>query len=222
MKYLNRKIYLWLIIIISVGFYLLYLSLFPVKEKTLLNYLKPIPTVITCDAILVFLFEKWFWKWKILYGWLVPFPNLNGTWKGYIKSNWIDPITKKKSAPIPVILTIKQSFLNISCVMRTEEMESRNFVSGFDIDSDNQKLRLIYSYVSEPKQSIRDRSQQHKGTILFDIIKHSGELKLIGNYWTERETTGRVELEYWQRKRIDIYPDELGKHPVSEIRKKKE
>ena len=102
--------------------------------------------------------------------------------------------------------------------MRTKEMESRNFISGFDIDKDNQKLRLVYSYISEPKQSIRDRSPQHKGTMLFDIIKDNGHIKLIGNYWTERQTTGKVELEFWKKERLEKYLDELGEHPVSKIR----
>jgi hypothetical protein len=222
MKYLNRKIFIWLIILLSVGFYLLYLLCFPITEKTILNYLKPITTVVTFDAIILLLFEKWIWKCKFLHSWLVPFPNLNGTWKGYIKSNWIDPVTNKKPDPIPVILTIRQSFLHISCVMRTKEMESRNFISGFNIDENNQILRLVYSYISVPEQSIRDRSPQHKGTMSFDIIKDNGQIILIGNYWTERQTTGKVELTFWKQERLEKYPDELGEHPVSEIRKSEE
>lgn len=218
MKYLNKKIFVWLIIGISVLFYLAYLLLFPVKDKTLFNFLKPITTVVTLDTIVIFLFTKWVWKWKLLYSWLVPFQNLNGTWKGEIKTNWIDEKTGKKPAPIPVILTIKQSFTNISCVMRTGEMNSYSFIAGFVIDKENQILRLVYSYDSIPKQTVKDRSPQHFGTMYFDIINIGGKKELNGDYWTGRETTGRVELEFWKKTYLEKYPVELGEHPVSKMR----
>jgi len=216
MKYLNSKIFIWLLLGVSVVFYLSYLLLFPLKEKTLLNYLKPITTVVTLDTIVVFIFTKWIWKFKLLYSWLVPFPNLNGTWKGIIKTNWIDERTGKKPAPIPVILTIKQSFTNISCVMRTAEMNSYSFIIGFVIEKENQILRLVYSYDSIPKQTVKDRSPQHFGTMYFDVINSGDKKELSGDYWTGRETTGRVELEFWKNEHLEKYPKELGEHPVSE------
>ncbi len=219
MKYLNRKIFIWLLLGVSVVFYLSYLLLFPLTEKTLLNYLKPITTVVTLDTIVVFLFTKWIWKCKLLYSWLVPFPNLNGTWKGEIKTNWIDEKTEKKPALIPVILTIKQSFTNVSCVMRTGEMNSYSFISGFVIEKENQILRLGYSYDSIPKQTVKDRSPQHFGTMYFDIINNGNKKELSGDYWTGRETTGRVELEFWKNEHLEKYPEELGEHSVTKIRK---
>lgn len=218
MKYLNIKIFIWLIIGISVLFYLAYLLLFPVTDKTLFNYLKPIPAVVTFDTIVIFIFSKWVWKYKLFYSWLVPFPNLNGTWKGNIETNWINEKTGKKPAYIPVILTIKQSFTNISCVMRTGEMNSYSFISGFVIDKENQILKLVYSYDSIPKQTVKNRSPQHFGTMYFDIINNRGNKELSGDYWTGNETTGRIELEFWKKEHLEKYPEELGEHPVSKIR----
>lgn len=219
MKYLNRKIFIWILLVVSIVFYLLYLLLFPLTEKTLLNYLKPITTIVTLDTVVISLFTKWVWKWKLLYNWLVPFPNLNGTWKGEIKTNWINEKTRRKPAPIPVILTIKQSFTNISCIMRTGEMDSYSFISGFVIDKENQILRLAYSYNSIPKQTVKDRSPQHFGTMYFDIINNSKKKEMNGDYWTGRETTGSVELEFWKNEHLEKYPEELGEHPVTKIRK---
>jgi hypothetical protein len=219
MKYINRKLFIWLLLGFSIAFYLLYLLLFPLTINTFLNYLKPITTVVTFDTILVFLFARWIWKFKFLHSWLVPFPNLNGTWKGVIKTNWIDEKTGKKPNPIPVILTIKQSFTNISCVMRTVEMNSFSFISGFVIDKENQILRLVYTYDNIPKQTFKDRSPQHFGTIFFDIVNNGNKKELSGDYWTGRETTGSVELEFWKKEHLEKYPEELGQHPVSEIRK---
>lgn len=217
MNYLNKKYYIWILIGFSVLTYLTILLLFPIAEKTLLNYLKPIPTVVTVDMIFVYLFSKFFWKWKFLHSWMVPFPNLNGTWKGFIKSTWLDPKTNKRPDPISVILTIKQTFFSISCVMRTQEMESYSFISGFIINADNQILRLVYSYDSIPKQTVKDRSPQHFGTMSFNVI-NSEKRELVGEYWTGRKTTGVVELVFWKNEKFDKYPDNLGEHPVSKIR----
>lgn len=218
MKYLNQKIFVWLIIGTSVVFYLLCILILPITDETLFNYLKPITTVVTLDTIIILGFTKWIWKCKLLYSWLVPFPNLNGTWKGVIKTNWIDEKTGEKPDPIPVILTIKQSFTNISCVMRTEEMSSYSFANEFVIDRENQILKLVYSYDSIPKQTVKDRSHQHFGTMYFDIIYNNEEKELNGDYWTGRKTTGRVDLVFWQNKYVEKYPEELGEHPVSKIR----
>lgn len=218
MNYLNKKYFIWLLVGSSVLFYWIYVLLFPLTEKALLGYLKPISSVVSLDAVMVFLFVKWIWKCRLLYGWLVPFPNLNGTWQGIIKSNWVNPDTGETIPPIPAILTIKQSFTSISCVMRTEEMTSYSFVSGFEIDKDNQILRLVYSYNGIPKQTVRDRSSQHYGTMLFDIINNNGKRELMGDYWTGRGTVGTVELVFWKKKRLERYPKQLGKHPMSKIK----
>src|SRR5438132_266731 len=68
------------------------------------------------------LFVAYGWRLPIFRNWLVPFPDLNGTWQGAIQTTWKDPETGKTPGPIPAILTIKQSFISISCVMRTAEM----------------------------------------------------------------------------------------------------
>lgn len=116
-----------------------------IDQPTLWEFAKTLPTVLTIDLLLFFVFAKWGWRWKWFKGWLVPFPDINGTWQGTIKSNWIDPNTGKTTNSIPAILTIKQSFMCISCVMRTTEMTSYSFAEGFRIDGDNQVRQLIYS-----------------------------------------------------------------------------
>lgn len=84
---------------------------------------KTIPLVLVVGV-----FVNWAWRWRIFRGWLVPFPDLNGTWQGTIQSRWTNPETGEVPGPIPVVLTIKQSFTRISCVMRTAEMISRSYL----------------------------------------------------------------------------------------------
>src|SRR5690606_10712043 len=90
-----------------------------------------VPKVVTIDLLIVAVFVKWGWKLKTFRGWLVSFPNLSGTWLGFIYSDWVNPKTGEKPPPIPVMLTVNQSFAHISCMMRTSEMESISYSEGF-------------------------------------------------------------------------------------------
>ena len=140
-----------------------------------------IPKVVTFDFICIFIFTKWAWKLKYFKGWLVPFPNLNGTWQGNIHSSWINPDTGKSVPPIPVLLTINQSFFQISCKMMTGEMDSYSISEGFNISTDRQIKQLLYIYTSKPRINIDKRSLPHDGAIVFEIIEEP-KRKLKGRY----------------------------------------
>lgn len=154
------------------------------------------------------------WKWRIFAGWLVPFPNLNGTWQGHIQTTWVNPETGAVPPPIPVILSIKQSFTRISCVMRTAEMTSRSYLADFWLDGDEQVKMVGYSYHSKPLPTVAGRSQPHDGTIVFELVGEPTQ-KLKGTYWTARKTTGEVHLTFREKTRLEEFPLDLGRHPVS-------
>jgi hypothetical protein len=116
-------------------------------------------------------------------------------WQGFTYSDWINPYTKEKCKPIETSLSIKQSLTHISCVMITGEMRSNSITADFRIDVDQQVLELSYVYLSIPNSTVRERSQIHHGAIIFDIRKsENSDIKLIGNYWTDRKTIGKIEL----------------------------
>ncbi len=217
MKNIKLKTCIWLLVGISFIFFIVIAYFKDITDYTILNTVKFLPLVVFLDALSVGVFSKYLWKYKVFKNWLVPFPNLNGTWKGTIHTTWIDPETKHRPDPIPAIITINHSFSNISCVMRTAEMSSYSFQSSFLIDKENQVKKLLYSYSSKPIPTVKDRSPQHDGSVEFDIIEVP-VLKLVGDYSTTRKTTGHIKMEYWKKDKLEEYPDELGKHPVSEAR----
>lgn len=175
------------------------------------SFMTPLPVVVTVFVLLFFIFANWGWKLKFLQGWLVPFPDLNGTWQGHLQTNWKE--NGNTLDPIPLILTIKQSFLHISCVMRTAEMESHSYSEGFVIDPGKQMRRLCYSYASEPNINLRDRSDTHDGTMRLNIINGKNP-RLEGKYWTARETTGTVTLLKLTDELLDELPEpSLNFHP---------
>lgn len=174
-----------------------------------------IPKIVSIDLLVIAVFVKWGWKLKIFRGWLVPFPNLNGTWTGLIYSDWKNPETDEKPAPIPVMLTVNQSFFHISCIIYTSEMESSSYTEGFLIDSERQLKKIAYSYTSKPRLSLSERSIPHDGTAVFQIIEKPKQ-KLKGKYWTERLSKGEIVLEYYSKEILEELPESLGEHPITE------
>lgn len=215
MKNVHVKSSIYLLVIISAiaWFALAWLSNLDLSVAA--SFFSLIPKVVTCDLVLIMLFTKWGWKWKVFRGWLVPFPNLNGTWTGNIYSDWVNPETGDGVDPIPVMLTINQSFFHINCKMTTGEMESFSISEGFNIDPDRQIKQLAYIYTSKPRITLNKRSVQHDGSIVFDIIEHPA-MKLKGRYWTERKTLGEVILSQYCSKLLEDLPENFSKHPVTE------
>jgi len=217
MKNLSPKPFIFIILVFSGLVWFVVATASELNMKKLLDFMRPIPTVVAADLLLTAFFMRWGWRWKLLQGWLVPFPDLNGTWQGQIQTNWKDAEGKTYS-PIPAILTVKQTFGRISCIMRTGEMESHSYLEGFCIDKDAQVRRLCYSYTSRPKAALRDRSTPHDGTILLNIIGEPVR-KLEGEYWTQRRTTGTVTLTFRTDELLDEIPNDLPEHPVSSGKK---
>ena len=124
MKNIKIKTALWILLALS---FLLFYVIYYVQgspDFNLKTIFQILPKVVSIDLVIFGLFVSFLWQLPIFRNWLVPFPNLNGTWKGEIQTTWTDPETGERPGPIPAILTIKQSFLHISCVMRTAEMTS--------------------------------------------------------------------------------------------------
>lgn len=173
------------------------------------------PKVVSIDILVIAVFVKWGWKLRIFRGWLVPFPNLNGSWIGFIYSGWKNPETGEEPPRIPVMLTVNQSFFHVSCKMRTSEMESSSYSEGFLIDPDRQIKNIAYSYASKPRLSLNERSTSHDGTAVFQIIEKPKQ-KLVGRYWTERLTKGEIVLQYHSKELLEELPEDLGEHPITE------
>ena len=213
MTNLNVKYFVYILIAISAVFWSILAALGGVELGQATAFFRAFPQVVTADLVCITLFAKWLWKWKLFQGWLVPFPNLNGTWIGSITSSWVNPETGSTIPPIPATIAIKQSFFKISCVVRTDEMRSDSYTEGFRIDPDRQIKQLVYTYSSRPRPSVSDRSAPHDGSVVLDVIE-SPVKKLMGRYWTERNTTGEMDFEFREKKILDLLPSDLEPHPL--------
>lgn len=211
---LNCKSASWLIAVFSVAFLLLAAWIMGRDLAQPLQLIKTLPMVITGDTVVMFIFVKWLWKLPLFRHWLVLVPDLDGTWKGEIKSSWVNPETNATLAPIPSLISIKQSLFSISCNAQTGEMKSYSFMAGFILDEEHQKRFLSYSYDSIPLPSVRDRSALHKGTALLEIEGYDA-IQLKGEYWTARKTTGEMVFKRVSRKHSNGNTAKLKHHPMN-------
>src|SRR3990172_6669905 len=121
MKNIRREISIWVqcgaFVLIWIG--VLYIS--GVAFQINWEALRTIPEVIAIYSILHLIFTRWAWRLRIFQHWLVPYPDLQGTWVGTLESTWVNPNTGKRIEPIPILLTIRQTFSSISCTMYSNE-----------------------------------------------------------------------------------------------------
>ncbi len=157
--------------------------------------IKQIPQAISGYVIVGILFTKWIWRWDLLQGWLIKVPDLQGTWRGELKSDWIDPFTSKDLAPIPIVLVIRQTFSTIKCTLMTQESTSYSTTADINYVSSGEDLYLTYNYTNRSKATIRDKSPIHDGAAILKIIKVP-QRSLEGEYWTSRKTRGEMTLNF--------------------------
>jgi len=166
--------------------------------------IKKIPQAISLYAVIGLVFTKWIWRWKFFQGWLIKIPDLQGTWKGELKSDWINPTTGQAIATIPMVLVIKQTFSTIKCTLMTKESTSYSTTADININSTSDDLYLTYNYTNRPKATIRDRSAIHDGATILKIIKNP-QFCLEGEYWTSRKTRGEIYLTFYSKELIEKF-----------------
>jgi len=166
--------------------------------------IKQIPLAISVYAIIGVIFTKWIWRWQFLQGWLIKIPDLQGTWRGELTSDWINPETKKGIDPIPVVLVIRQTFSTIKCTLMTKESTSYSTTADINIILSGDDLYLTYNYTNRPKAIIRDRSAIHDGASLLKIIQGPNKC-LEGEYWTSRKTRGDMNVVFESKNLIEKF-----------------
>jgi hypothetical protein len=181
-------------LVIWVG--ILYLTKTPLQIN--IDAIKKLPEVVTIYTILYFVFSRWGWRLPIFRGWLVPFPDLTGTWDGTLATTWKNPDTGEMPPPIDVRLIIRHHFDRIGCVLYTTESMSWSTAATLYSNDDDAIKRLSYTYINQPKAGVRDRSSISNGAAVFRIIEGKNR-RLEGQYWTDRKTTGDMALTFKRR-----------------------
>ncbi len=204
MKNIKHEAQIWLQFLLPFAIWISILYITNTTFSINVESLKKLPEAITGYVVFNFIFTKWLWRLPFLQGWLVPFPDLEGTWKGNLQTTWKDPKTHSVPQSIPLILVIKQSFDSVSCVMFTNESTSYSTVASFTEDDDSGIKKLNYNYSNRPKVIIRDKSIIHDGAAILTIISKPRKM-LKGEYWTNRKTTGDMSVKFASRELVQEF-----------------
>lgn len=202
MKNIRQEAAIWIQLGALVAIWAVILLATQTKLEINWEAIKKLPDVVMVYGVLYLLFTRWVWRWPILQGWLVPFPDLQGTWRGELQTTWRNPETGAVPGPIPVTLAIRQTFSVVSVVMFTGESMSHSTAASLSEADDSGVKRLSYTYTNTPKVGVRHRSIVHDGAAVLRIIS-DGERRLEGEYWTNRKSTGEMRLRYESAKIVE-------------------
>src|SRR5438445_12722283 len=99
MKNIRHEIGLWCQAFVFLGIWVIFVYVSQPELRITIGALKEIPHVVLVYTILYLFFTTWVWRWPIFAGWLIPFPDLSGTWRCTIASTWINPETRPTTPP---------------------------------------------------------------------------------------------------------------------------
>ncbi|MGH9891676.1 MAG: hypothetical protein ACREA0_06780, partial [bacterium] len=155
--------------------------------------LKPFSIVVSVVAGGVAVFDRWLWKIPCLYPWFVKTPDISGTWRVTLVSEWVDPDTEEKHGPISCFMTVRQTYSRLSMRLMTAESSSWLIAHGF-VYSDDGVIHVTGVYQNEPQIALRGtRSEIHYGALRLEV-KGTPPAVLDGNYWTDRNSRGSMKL----------------------------
>lgn len=156
------------------------------------NLFEPFSTVTGAVFLVLSIFNKWAWRWRIFHPWLISIPDLQGTWKGQMVTDWINPTTNDKAQTIEVYLVIRQSLSAIHMRLLTMESMSESLAGNISCNTDGVYV-VAGTYRNTPKILLRDKSSIHHGSLLLNIQGEPPNC-LEGEYWTDRNTKGEIKL----------------------------
>jgi hypothetical protein len=136
------------------------------------------PSVLFFYGVLFTIFDKWAWKIFRKIG-FVKTPDLNGKWKGYLKSSF-----DEHSSEVKATLEIFQDWTRIKIILTTEQSSSYSESASFVIEIPEGKY-LSYQYINEPKPDAVKTMSIHRGTAR--LLFNEKENTFIGEYYSGRD-----------------------------------
>jgi|LAHU01.1.fsa_nt_gb hypothetical protein len=156
------------------------------------GFFKPAPSVIGGVILILGAFERWLWRWNLLHPWFVSTPDLNGSWKGELRSSWTDPNTGIRKEPTEAYMVVRQTLSTIRARLSTRKSASE-LLAGSIIHNEEGLHDFIGVYRNIPKMLERQDSPIHYGGLLIRVNGNPPRT-LCGEYWTDRNTKGELKF----------------------------
>ena len=161
-----------------------------------MSFFTPLSVVIGVLSLVLLAFDRIAWRWPGVRS-LARRPDLRGTWGGTLTSNW-----KKEDGsatdPIEVFLVIHQTFSDIHLRLLTPELHSISITASV-LHEPDARFAVASLYRGEPKLEVRHRSPIHRGGLYVSVAGDDGS-RLLGEYWTDRNTQGSLDLRMVSRR----------------------
>jgi hypothetical protein len=187
------RMQLSIIVALTMGFALLWLWLRG-EQPTIGSVAATLGTVVTVLYGSLLLFALYIWPWPLFRGWLVKRPDLRGSWKATLHSDWIDPKTGQKGPPIEAYMIVRQTLSTLSMRLFTEKARSVLVAHAIEPEPDG-LFSLSAVYRNSPKIEFQGaESAIHHGALLMEVHEIRPQ-RMEGHYWTDRGTRGTIELE---------------------------
>ncbi|MDM1503941.1 hypothetical protein HX071_17320 [Myroides marinus] len=191
--------FVYISITISACLTLLYI--FFTKSNNLNTFFRGTSLSITCVTL--------FWTFYFTLGWKIKGlknifykPDLNGTWKGTLISDWKDE-NGNGVKPKEIFIIIRQNFLRIHFTTLTDTFVGYSYSETFNIKKDTGLKNVVYLYRKDTSQN-NDEDLREGATELRLIISAS-QKHLSGKYWTNTKTQGRIEVSHISDKHVDSF-----------------
>ena len=164
----------------------------------------PLSTATGIVIYAVIAFDLWFWKLPFLHGWFVKRPIIDGTWKVEIRSQWRSPGSGSGIPAVEGYMIVRQTLSTLSLRLLTQESSSE--LIGSEVVCSADGLYCVSGvYRNEPRLEVRSGSPIHYGAVWLKVIDDEAEKKVIGHYWTDRESAGEMELSNRQPKKFQTF-----------------
>lgn len=160
--------------------------------------------IVAAISLFFLYFARHAWRWRFLNGSVVKHPDLTGTWRYEIDSDYVDPVTGSKVKKT-AFAVIEQTLTSTTVLVWTDNARSESIGATIEIDRDDLftlSVPFICKVRSEHDEPI------HYGCALFEKVRR-GAQEIEGRYWTERATKGTVRLSDRRAEEIGSYAQGL-------------
>lgn len=162
-----------------------------------LPYLAPFGTVVAVLSGFSWALEHRLWRMDWLQGWFIKRPDLRGTWRVTIQSDWGNPETPSGPSTIEGYMGVAQTLSRLQMHLMTPESESWFIASSIRPSPSDVCFQVVGVYANKPAMLLRGlRSEMHAGAVV--LLSHGENparpKSLSGEYWTDRKTAGEITL----------------------------
>ncbi|MBP2248943.1 hypothetical protein [Paenibacillus xylanexedens] len=163
------------------------------------NALKSISPSFTVVGFIWFLYFKFAWKLPV-FNLLFKVPNLNGTWVGSLKSDWLDD-NGNTVDEMDFYIVVKQKFLNLHIKTFTNKYCGKSYIEKIEFKEKEDEIILAYFYDSDLLSSEEDLRQ---GVAELIVLNDEGKT-LNGKYWTRNKTSGVISLKHFENQHYSTF-----------------